>query len=531
MADSRTIAVIDGQWLVPRLGPYDKPVPPPWYGGTPVFTYGINPFIAEPLGNVPLSYKFSSPFVDGDAVDSYYTYTKTSRDVRALNLSQNLAEIQDYPPTEWWTSRLPYETRPISGYLSKVNYGFAVYTLDTYEGLNNIEQSQLKVMGLDVKSGAKTLTKQDFALRIRPQWFSNYLAQNRTPALGGLSLHEVDDTPLTDAESYTIVRKRVVVLGNDVSNANQLPVTPNGGADYLLATDPALQFNVTGDGRYYRYFHPSRYTYPSASGTSFFKYYTEGGYTHALCFVGEFSLKQLHDYLANMDGIFFLWNSAQSNVFTNCLDPMHYAFISKTGNVDLDNTNTGIYYSGGSKNKQVSIGKFNKSVNIGYSVFEDIQAIYFTHVYKGDYVYVSDPLKKTPIDMVNSTGKFEQTDVLKVSYEKGSYYALAPRLNLPNLVTNGLPAVPKDNKVGLYQGSFVGLGKIESYTFNGAAPTPYKPVYLYERNTGSLIRETVSDANGKYVLHALPLGVEYIAVSVDPTKTMNSAIEEFGALE
>lgn len=531
MADSRTIAVVDGEWFVPRLNPNSKPTPPPWYNGTPVFTYGVNPAIAEPLNTVPLSYKFSSPFVEGDDIDSYFTYTKTSRDVRALNLSQDLAEIQDYPPTEWWTSRLPFETRPINGYLSKVNYGFAVYALDTYEGLNYTEQSQLKVMGLDVKSGSKALTKQDFALRIRPQWYSSYHGQNRTPALGGFSLHEVDDTPLSDVDSYNLVRKRVVVLGNDVSNGNQLPVTPNGGADYLLSTEPTLQFNVTGSGRYYRYFHPTRYIYPSASGTSFFKYYTDGGYTHSLCFVGEFSLKQLHDYLSNMDGIFFLWNAGQSSVFTNCLDPMHYAFIFNTGNVGIDSTKTGIYYSGGSKKKQVSIGKLKRPVNIGDTIWEDIQNIFFMHLYKGDFVYSSNPDKKSPADMLTLSGKFEQTDVLKCYYYKGSYYAQTPRLGLPNLVTNGNPVTPKDNKVGLYQGTFFGLGKIEAYTFDGAAPTPYKPIYLYERNTGSLIKETISDSTGKYVLHALPLGVEFIAVSVDPTKTMNSTIEEFGALE
>lgn len=529
MADSRTIPVAGVQeWLIPRFSPLDKPTPPPWYAGTELFGFGTNPNLAEPLKDTPLAYTFSSPFVDGDVRDSYFTYTKTTRDVRNMSLSRDLAEIQAYPPSAFWQARLPFGNRPTNGYLSKLSFGFCVGVLDTYVGLDTSEYAQPRVLGLDVPSGNKTLTKQDFCLQYRPKWNSNEGLV--TPSLGGFSLQEVDSVGLTDAEHYNLVRKRVVCICSDIQPENQLPRVPNDGAGYLVAIDPALQFNVSAGGNYWRYFHTTRYSYPDTQGTSFFKYFTNGGYTVTLLFVGEFSLKQLHDYITETNYLIRMESNAISpNNYTRVLDPMHYAFIFTSGNADSDANMTSIYYAN-QKRLDWSLGMKYSTPSLDLvPTFEDQQAVFFNFRPRADPTYSTDP--KDVSTTYESIFKFYFKEIDIDPYVKGCYYYQIQDFKHPKMVTGGQPVIPINTKDGIFDWSYIGTGKIEAYTFNGASPTPYKPVYLLERTTGRMIRESVSDKNGKYVIHAVPTGVEYIAVSVDPTHTMNSAVEEFGAIE
>lgn len=527
MADSRTVPSETEQWFIPRISPLNKPVPPPWHTGGSLFTYGVNPNLVEPLNELPLAYKFSSPFVDGDAIDSYYTFNMPKRDIKGLAISRDWAEIKDYPPDDFWMSRLPFAHRPVIGYFFKCMYDFAVHAWYAPTGLGTPQLYNSKLLYIDVPSGGKTLTKQDFKIKTRPPFWGGAGGSDAAPAFGGFSMHEVDTETLTAEEHYTKVRKRVLVICADLGSTQSTPFIKPDGL-YEISTDPAKQFSVTGDGRYWANFHASQYEYWNLGTTSFFVYPTTSGWLNMMVFVGEFSLKQFHDYITDTDKYFLLerQGNGYGDIFQRVLDPMHYAFITYAGNANTDSGHTGFFNSSGQRKVDGDKDLITGKPHYG-NEFINYKVQFFNALPKFDPAYSTDPTYKQAGTRILT---FDVKKAGDLNYYVDGYYHQITLMRHPDLVTNGVLATPKDTKQGIFEWKYLGTGKIDAYTFDGAAPTPYKPVYILERNTGRMIRETVSDGNGRYVVHALPTGIEYIAVSVDPKKTMNSAIEEFGAL-
>ncbi|MEG1728751.1 MAG: hypothetical protein RR280_04330 [Bacteroidaceae bacterium] len=260
-----------------------------------------------------------------------------------------------------------------------------------------------------------------------------------------------------------------------------------------------------------------------------FKYLTSGGWVQTLVFVGDFSLKALHDYLCNTNGILAPYDPASdpSNFGGRNHD---YLAASVANELYPDVYNPTVFQPLGAATKRRS----NPDLGIplaGTLLLDptmeglaEYRETWLSKVSHCDNVYVSGGY---PSKFIGSG--MPVTEIKNAAfYKEGSYYH---QYNIFLSNEGARIAQRLDSSTGLYTTPFYGNAKIEAYTFNGSAPTGYKPVYLIERATGQMIRETVSDKNGKYVLHGIPQGVEYVALSVDPKKTYNSVVEEFGVVE
>lgn len=529
MADRRTLPEKNTYWDFPNtVTTTTEEIAPPWYSGTPLFSYGIDSKLAEPLNGLPLAYYFSSPFVEGESKDSYFLRTIARGDFRATNLSRDLKALADNPPLPVWQEQLPYRNSPKSSYCIKRDFGFCLYFFKHWQFIDynwSIGEHTF-IHKLEVASGGKILTKQDFRL-------AGGKYNGNTASYGGISLHEVDQSTLTDEESYNLVRPRVVCMSTDVLPMMQVPYMPPDTA-YSLATEATGQATVEADGTYWLAFPDSTTRYGSSRvEVPKFKYLTGGGYVQVLVFVGEFSLKQLHDYICDTTKIYGVLDTSLASYSWGGV--RHDDVVISQWSEDWSGKrNATVLNALGKDTKgsmylppvpsQKGLFKIDTSEESGEELKRGFSS-WTTELSKVDDAYNKDNpyngvfiANNKPLKSIGNTA----------IYVKGSYYQ---QLNLFSPDEDSKIAKAVQAGTGMYGNTFWGKVKIEAYTFDGNAPTGYKPVYLIERETGIMLRETISDKNGKYVLHGIPQGVEYLALSVDPKKTYNSVVEEFGVVE
>ena len=536
MADSRELAQVSGFFSF-KVSETDMATPPPWYDGSPLFTLGKNPNFVEPLNGYPMSYGFISPFSESTTVDSFFTRTVVTRDVRNEVGTRDWSDLLSHPPTDFFKGLLIGSAGGADSRLVRRDLGFCVWHGYHQANLNSDNTYPCHLLQLDVASGGKILTKQDFKLRIKPWWYSSSSFGYMYPCVGGFSLHEVYGETLTEQESYERVAKRVVVLYMGINPDNQLPNIADQALNYVLTTDATKQPELTGLGNYWLNFCDTTWAYGVQANLRKIVYPTNGGWRQSLTFVGEFSLKQLHDYITDTDKFAILTATKPSN----------FSYVSNIADASVHLNMFGL--SSGSRYNLLNVdepdvGAGNITVTSGeadtngimYATESWVRDWLFTQLPKYDpayhpsksYTTIEQGIKSS--ESLGVAGLTQRARMLS-AYDKGSYYSHVKRLRPPTFVEGGkADTVPPSYGMGIYSYNYIGAVKIEAYTFDGAIPTPYKPVYLIERDTGRLIRETISDKDGKYVLHGVPSGIDYIAVSIDPTKTFSSTVEDFGVV-
>lgn len=536
MADIRTVPNNGNTGtIVFRGGQESNPVPPAWYDGQPIFGYGKNPNLVEPLKTLPLSHTFSSPFVDGDAHDSYFTRTQTGLDIRHIVGPRDWSDIVNHPPHTYYQNALVNQN-PVGNYsLFKRDLGFCIWHNFSYDGLDSSVWYPNHRIQLDVASGGKVLSKQDFVFPIRPYWYSVNFG-NMRPCFGGFSVHEVIEGEHTKDELYEMVLPRIAIMWGDVNPDNQLPYLPSDAA-YDLTTEAGLQLEVTAQGNYWLNFTDTSYAWGGNVYPPKLKWPTNGGYRQMLLFVGEFSLKQLHDYITDDEKFVILQPSngyASGESYTSTYVGKWAAqFVTTkkdpvTGLVDK----TALPLPSGLTTVSI-MSKQTYEAGAVETLWQ--RDHFFDRAPYIDPVYHPDPNVKEKehtikIDLPNAPQEaYRKLKSGDMFYEEGNYYYLTKLLKPPKLYSKaGKGDSVNKSEIGMYGSEHYGLAKIDAYTYDGSAATPYKPVLLIERTTCRIIREAMSDMKGRYVMHGVPDGVEYIAVSLDPTKTFASTVEDFG---
>lgn len=446
---------------------YDPPTPPPWYDGVPLFGYGTNPNLNEIYDNTPLSATFSSPFTEGNSHDSYLSRVAASGTaVRTRVGTRDWSDLKTLPPTDdlkpYLVARSPVGAK---GFFKK-DMGFCLYHSVCLEGFQSSGGEQLPhVLQLDVPSGGKTLTKQDFRLKVSAHGYSPNTGSNIAPCIGGFSLHEVYTPALTDALAYTKVAPRIVAMYMaHVPNASTPNIT-SATVQYNLTTDATRQMTPVADtDRQWINFLDSTKAYGTTATLKTTLYAPNVESRQLLFFVGTFSLKELHDYVTD------------TNKFANLVTTYQQDY---------------------------EVGRFATIM----------------------FPTLSSQLGDVPPVKINLS---------QTRYKVGSFYSVIPKLKPKWYVSNGVPVghqTPLMSPVGVYTMDYYGTGKIEAHTFNGSLKTPYKSVFLIERDTGRTLRTTTSDSDGRYVFHGVPTGIELVAMSVDMSKTLASVAEDFGVLE
>lgn len=531
MGDTRTDTALSTIWF--KALDSNPPTPPSWYSGTPIFGYGTNPNFDESLRHTPLSHTFSSPFTDGDDIDSYFSRTQVTRDVRGEVGTRDWSDLKTHPPTDLFKKILILNNAMREMILSKQDLGFCIWHSVVHASWYGTgETHPCNLLQIDVASGGKILTKQDFKFRVAPWRYSSNFNQYIYPCFGGFSLHEVYGEELTDAESYEKVAKRVVVLWGDVNPLEQLPRITNQDVSYELATDMTKQPEVTSLGNYWFNFCDTLWAYGSnASSLPKLVYPTNGGWRQCLLFVGEFSLKQLHDYITD---------TAKFAIPLNGSYPSGRDFTTDYGlpyamRTAAPTSGSNAYGLANSTKQRGGYGTLSKTLYDvdAHNMYGWLYEWNNQQLHKTDPAYSPDAKVNSKLDLCHFVrdGAGIPRRIEGVQYTEGSFYTQVKDLKPGKLVKNGAPLTPPVTPTGLFSYEYFGAVKITAHTYDGAAPTPYKPVYLLERDTGRLIRSTTSDKNGKYVLHGVPDGVEYIAVSIDPTKTYSSTVEDFGEVK
>lgn len=533
MSDTRADTTLSSLWF--KALDSNPPTPPSWYGGTPLFDYGTNPNFAENLSQVPLSHRFSSPFTEVETKDSHFSRIQVTRDVRSEVGTRDWSDLKPNPPTELF-SRLLIQRQSTGAYiLDKKDLGFCVWHTVVHNAYGSDQTYPCQLLQLDVASGGKVLTKQDFKINVSPWRYSNNHGW-MYPCLGGFSLHEVYGEELTEAQEYEKVAKRVVALYGDVNPLEQLPNILTQDKTYTITTDMTKQPDVTSLGSYWLNFCDTLYAYGgNVASLPKLVYATNGGWRQCLLFVGEFSIKQLHDYITDTDKFAISLNASSypsgKDFSSEYATP--YAF-SGVAPISGELAYTARYNT--KKYKAVGMRYMQQHDSEAYDRVSWLYSWQQTQLAKIDPVYSNKREALKLLDLVDSMStvpvvKTSQRRVGDLAYEAGSFYTQVKDLKPPKMVVAGkADKSPPPTPTGIFSYEFFGTAKIDAFTFNGSVPTPYKPVYLLERDTGRMIRSAVSDKNGRYVLHGVPDGIDYIAVSIDPTKTYATTAEDFGVV-
>lgn len=280
----------------------DPPTPPPWYNGVPLFGYGTNPNLNEIYDNTPLSATFSSPFTEGSTHDSFLSRVAASGTaVRTRVGTRDWSDLKTLPPTDdlkpYLVARSPVGAK---GFFKK-DMGFCLYHSVCIEGFNGSGGEQLPhVLQLDIPSGGKTLTKQDFRLKLSAHGYSPNTGTNMAPCIGGFSIHEVYDPTLTDALAYTKVAPRIVAMYMPHVPSQGTPNITSTTVQYNLTTDVNRQMTQVPDtDRHWINFIDSTKAYGTTATLKTTLYAPNTDSRQLLFFVGTFSLKELHDYVTD----------------------------------------------------------------------------------------------------------------------------------------------------------------------------------------------------------------------------------------
>lgn len=305
MADTRTIDLTgQNEVIYFKTLPSNPPTPPSWYGGVPLFGYGSNPNFAEHLEHTPLSATFVSPFTSGPAHNSYFSRVMaTNTIVRGRVGTRDWGDLKTIPPLEvlkhYFTSRNPVGNK---GFF-KLDMGFCLYHMLEHNNLDAIDSTASQnphVLQLDLATEGKTLTKQDFRLKISPLAYSYTTNTTFSPCIGGFSIHEAYTPALTDANAYIKVAPRVVVLYSNFYPAHGTPNLPNNTAQYTFTTDVNRQLEgAVGSDYQWINFMDTSLSYGNTATLKKTLYSPNANSRQCLLFVGTFSLKELHDYITD----------------------------------------------------------------------------------------------------------------------------------------------------------------------------------------------------------------------------------------